>query len=32
LHSVRMVTHWNVDRAGVERAITELRAVLKEKN
>jgi threonine aldolase len=27
LYSVRMVTHWNVDRVGIDRAITELRAV-----
>ncbi len=26
LYSVRMVTHWNVDRAGMERALAELRA------
>jgi threonine aldolase len=31
-YSVRMVTHWNVDRAGVERALKELTAVVhKEK-
>jgi threonine aldolase len=28
LYSVRMVTHWNVDRAGVERALNELTALL----
>jgi threonine aldolase len=28
LHSVRMVTHWNVDRAGIERAIHELESVV----
>ena len=27
-YSVRMVTHWNVDRAGVERALRELREVV----
>ena len=27
-YSVRMVTHWNVDRAGVESALEELRAVV----
>jgi threonine aldolase len=27
-HSVRMVTHWNVDRAGAERAVAELQAVV----
>jgi len=27
LYSVRMVTHWNVDRAGIDRALGELRAV-----
>ena len=26
-YSVRLVTHWNVDRAGVERALSEIRAV-----
>jgi threonine aldolase len=31
LHSVRMVTHWNVDRAGVERALAELQSVLGKK-
>lgn len=28
LHSVRMVTHWNVSREGVERAVRELKAVM----
>ena len=27
LYSVRLVTHWNVDRAGMERTLEELRAV-----
>ena len=27
LYSVRMVTHWNVDRAGIDRALAELRAL-----
>jgi len=31
LHSVRMVTHWNVDRAGVDRAVEELRTVVRKK-
>jgi threonine aldolase len=31
IHSVRMVTHWNVDRAGIDRALTELRAVVEKK-
>ena len=31
LHSVRMVTHWNVDRAGIERALAELKAVVGKK-
>jgi threonine aldolase len=26
-YSVRLVTHWNVDRAGMDRALTELRVV-----
>lgn len=30
-HSVRMVTHWNVDRAGIDRALDELRAVVGKK-
>jgi threonine aldolase len=30
-YSVRMVTHWNVDRAGVERALTELKAVVERR-
>jgi len=29
-YSVRMVTHWNVDRAGVERALKELTAVVRK--
>lgn len=31
IHSVRMVTHWNVDRAGMDRALTELRTVVEKK-
>jgi len=31
LYSVRMVTHWNVDRAGVNRALAELQATMEEK-
>ena len=31
LHSVRMVTHWNVDRAGMDRALAELRGVVGKK-
>ena len=30
-HSVRMVTHWNVSRAGIDRAIQELNAVVQRK-
>jgi threonine aldolase len=30
-HSVRMVTHWNVSRAGVDRAIQELITVVQKK-
>ena len=30
-HSVRMVTHWNVNRAGIDRALAELRAVVGKK-
>ena len=30
-HSVRMVTHWNVNREGIERALVELRAVAARK-
>jgi len=30
-YSVRMVTHWNVDRAGVERALQELKVVAQKK-
>ena len=29
-YSVRMVTHWNVDRAGIERALQELNAVVRK--
>jgi threonine aldolase len=28
---VRMVTHWNVDRAGIERALVELKSVVERK-
>jgi threonine aldolase len=31
INSVRMVTHWNVDRAGIERAIQELSTVVQKK-
>jgi threonine aldolase len=31
LYSVRMVTHWNVDGAGMERALAELRTVVEKK-
>jgi threonine aldolase len=31
-YSVRMVTHWNVDRAGIDRAVAELRAVVQKKS
>ena len=31
INSVRMVTHWNVNRAGIERAIQELSAVVQRK-
>jgi threonine aldolase len=31
INSVRMVTHWNVSRAGVERAVQELIAVVRKK-
>jgi len=31
LYSVRMVTHWNVDRAGMDRAVAELRATMEKK-
>ncbi|HTQ97593.1 MAG TPA: GntG family PLP-dependent aldolase [Candidatus Acidoferrum sp.] len=27
LYSVRLVTHWNVDRAGIDRAVREIRAL-----
>jgi len=30
-YSVRMVTHWNVNRAGIERALGELNAVVRKK-
>lgn len=30
LHSVRMVTHWNVDRAGIDRALAELNAIVRK--
>ncbi len=30
-YSVRMVTHWNVDRAGIEKALVELRTVAGKK-
>jgi len=32
LFSVRMVTHWNVDRAGMDRALAELRAVTEKQH
>jgi threonine aldolase len=31
LYSVRMVTHWNVDRAGIDRTLVELKAVVGKK-
>jgi threonine aldolase len=31
MYSVRMVTHWNVDRAGIERALEELKSVVERK-
>jgi threonine aldolase len=31
LYSVRMVTHWNVKRAGVDRALSELQSVAGKK-
>lgn len=31
LHSVRMVTHWNVNRSGIDRALAELRGVVETK-
>jgi len=31
LYSVRMVTHWNVDHAGIEKALVELRGVVEKK-
>jgi threonine aldolase len=30
-YSVRMVTHWNVDRAGIDKALAELRALASKK-
>jgi threonine aldolase len=30
-YAVRMVTHWNVDRAGIERALEELNVVVRKK-
>jgi threonine aldolase len=30
-YSVRLVTHWNVDRAGIERSLIELESVVKKK-
>src|SRR3974390_2035845 len=30
-YSVRLVTHWNVDRAGLERSLIELESVVKKK-
>jgi threonine aldolase len=30
-YSVRLVTHWNVSREGIDRALTELRAVVAKK-
>ena len=30
-YSVRMVTHWNLDRAGIERAVVELQRVVEGK-
>jgi threonine aldolase len=31
LYSVRLVTHWNVDRPGIDRALAELESVVKKK-
>ena len=31
LYSVRMVTHWNVNRAGIEKALVELQSVARKK-
>jgi threonine aldolase len=31
LYSVRLVTHWNVDRPAIDRALTEIRAVAEKK-
>jgi threonine aldolase len=30
-YSVRLVTHWNVDRAGIDRALTEIRALAQKR-
>jgi threonine aldolase len=30
-YSVRMVTHWNVDRAGIDRTLVELESVVKKR-
>jgi len=30
-YSVRLVTHWNVDRAGIDRSLVELESVVKKK-
>jgi threonine aldolase len=32
LYSVRMVTHWNVDRAAMDRALSELRVIVQKKH
>jgi threonine aldolase len=31
-YSVRLVTHWNVNRAGIDRALTELRTLAEKKH
>ncbi len=31
-YSARLVTHWNVDRAGMDRALTELRTLAEKKH
>jgi threonine aldolase len=31
LYSVRMVTHWNVNRAAIDRALTELQIVVSKR-
>jgi threonine aldolase len=31
LYSVRMVTHWNVNRAGIEKALVELQSIAGKK-